>query len=247
MSRNNLVRLLKLVKPKSDGPFMRLADTLLEDEEAEEVTRQMYDIIRSSYTLEEPDHTSHRKALEESLEYRVTLRIRDPEETDEDYLNRMDRVNTWPARSTATEAKWIWRAQVVIRAMKFAHENTIWDSAGVSREWVCRFRPKDFYEYSWICLREGQGVRAWNYYGQPPPLPPNELSTQEEAEWYYKAAERDQGRILALWHEGQELQHISDQLALKDLPAPATEETMAAAESKEIRIQNEVPEHLKSP
>ncbi|OKO99860.1 hypothetical protein PENSUB_8077 [Penicillium subrubescens] len=122
---------------------MRLEDTLLEDEEADEVTKQIYNIIQSEYPLEEPDHKRHRTALELSPEH-ILRRKRDPTETDEEYLDRMERVNTWPAYSTAAEAKWIWRAQVVIRAMKF-----LCDYAGCDS-----FRPKVFYEYSWICLRE---------------------------------------------------------------------------------------------
>jgi hypothetical protein len=35
MSQDKYVALLELVKPKDHAPFMRLADTLLEDEEAD--------------------------------------------------------------------------------------------------------------------------------------------------------------------------------------------------------------------
>ncbi|KAJ5906574.1 uncharacterized protein N7473_003490 [Penicillium subrubescens] len=190
---------------------MRLEDTLLEDEEADEVTKQIYNIIQSEYPLEEPDHKRHRTALELSPEH-ILRRKRDPTETDEEYLDRMERVNTWPAYSTAAEAKWIWRAQVVIRAMKF-----LCDYAGCDS-----FRPKVFYEYSWICLREGQGVRAWDFYGHPPPLPPKGLTDHEKAEWYYETAERHQEKILAEWHKGKELEILSGQIRLQDLLSQTT-------------------------
>ncbi|KAI3120540.1 hypothetical protein CBS147326_9424 [Penicillium roqueforti] len=216
MLQNKWATLLELVRPKDSGPFMRLEDTLLEDEEADKVTKQIYDIIQSEYPLEEPDHKRHRTALEMSPEYNLR-RERDPTETDEEHLDRIKRKNTWPARSTAAEAKWIWRAQVVIRAMKFLHEHGGCDSARIS-SWP--FRPTDFYEYSWICLREGQGVKAWNFYGQPPPLPPKGLTVHEEAEWCYKAAESDQEKILAEWHKGEELEVLSGQIRLQNLPGP---------------------------
>ncbi|KAL5338245.1 hypothetical protein BJX70DRAFT_367540 [Aspergillus crustosus] len=72
---------------------MRLEDTRLEDGEADKVTKQIYDIIQSEYLLEEPDHERHRTALEMSPEYNFR-RERDPAETDEEYLDRMKRVNT---------------------------------------------------------------------------------------------------------------------------------------------------------
>lgn len=56
---------------------MRLADTLLEDEEADKVTNQIYDIIQSEYPLEEPDHKRHRAALEISPKHKL-LRKRGP-------------------------------------------------------------------------------------------------------------------------------------------------------------------------
>ncbi|KAF7128804.1 hypothetical protein CNMCM5793_003713 [Aspergillus hiratsukae] len=209
----NCMALLRLVDHKSGGPFMRLLDSHLEDEEAEEVTSKMYNLIRPFYPLEEPEYTHHRKALEEGLEYKATGRERGPDESDEMYLDRMGRFNSWPARSTAAEAKWTWRAQVVIRAMKLVHE-TITE---VSGEGIVPFRPEDFYLYSWICLREGEGLRAWDYGRRYPPSPPEELPIAKKAEWYYSAAERDQGRILAQWHAGKELQHISGQMTLDNL------------------------------
>ncbi|KAL5338246.1 hypothetical protein BJX70DRAFT_367541 [Aspergillus crustosus] len=39
--------------------------------------------------------------------------------------------------------------------MKFLYKHGGCDSDRIS-SWS--FRPTDFYEYSWICLREGQGV-----------------------------------------------------------------------------------------
>ncbi|KAH8431363.1 uncharacterized protein LDX57_009021 [Aspergillus melleus] len=148
MSRNICESLLELARPKDNDRFMRLEDTLLDDEEANEVTLRMYDLISSTYPVEVPDHTSHCKALEESLEYKITLREGDPEETDQEYLDRMDRVHTWPAYSTAAEAKWIWRAQVTIRPMKLLHISGGYDFAGVLGGGNWSFRPKDFYQYS---------------------------------------------------------------------------------------------------
>jgi hypothetical protein len=45
------------------------------------------------------------------------------------------------------------------------------------------------------------------------PLPSKGLSVDEEAEWCYQVAERDQQRMLVDWHEGKELEVVSGQLA----------------------------------
>ncbi|KAJ6117957.1 hypothetical protein N7523_005708 [Penicillium sp. IBT 18751x] len=217
MSRDKCVQLLELVRPKQDGVFMRLADGLLEDDEAEALTTQMYELIRSTYTLKAPDQTNHRQALEKSLEYRVTLRERDPSETDGGYRRRMDRVNAWPELSAAIEAKWIWRAQVVISAMKNLHELSRGDYLGLRETANLSFSPEAFYEYSWICLREGHGVQAWNMYGNSPPLPPSGLSIQEKTEWFYNTAIACQKNILTHWHNGETLESLSGAITLESL------------------------------
>jgi hypothetical protein len=120
MSKNSYVSLLELSKPKEDEVFMRLEDTLLDVEEAEILTTRMYDQIKSTHKLEVPDHTSHQTTLARSPQMNAQ-RVRAPEETDDEYLKRLHSVNTWPGHSAIIEAKWIWRAQVVIEATGLFH------------------------------------------------------------------------------------------------------------------------------
>ncbi|PYH95100.1 hypothetical protein BO71DRAFT_398314 [Aspergillus ellipticus CBS 707.79] len=160
-------------------------------------------------------------------------RKRDPEETDEEYLDRMDRVTKWPERSTTAEARWIWRAQVVIGAMKFLHDKSGGDYAKLRMPGKYSFNPKDFYYYSWICLREGFGVRSWKI---SPPLPPGDLSIHEKTEWFYKRAQQDQEMTLARWYEGKELRDITGEWTLKGLAGSAPY-WLEAIETVEKKVQ----------
>lgn len=218
--------LMKLANPNPHELFMRLDDAILEDDDAEKVGRRMWHLIEASYTWAEPDQVRHQKALEESQEFTVTGRIKDDDETDKGYANRMICLDAWPAKSTAKEARWIWRAQMAILAMRFIYENggcDFTEAVRIGEEWIGPFRPRDFYIYSWICLREGEGARAWENYGKAPPLPPKGLSVREEAERCLKAAEVLQETVLRLWNKGYELGQISGEMTWEDLmdQAPA--------------------------
>lgn len=63
ISRNLCVCLLELSKSKKEQIFIRLVDTLLDDDEAEILISRMYDPIESTRRFEVPDHTSYQRAL----------------------------------------------------------------------------------------------------------------------------------------------------------------------------------------
>lgn len=59
ISQNLCVCLLELGKSKKEQIFIRLVDTLLDDDEAEILISRMYDPIESTRRFEVPDHTSY--------------------------------------------------------------------------------------------------------------------------------------------------------------------------------------------
>lgn len=63
ISRNLCVCLLELGKSKKEQIFIRLVDTLLDDDEAEILISRMYDPIESTRRFEVADHISYQRAL----------------------------------------------------------------------------------------------------------------------------------------------------------------------------------------
>jgi hypothetical protein len=63
ISRNLYVCLLGLGKSKKEQIFIRLVDTLLDDDEAEIFISRMYDPIESTRRFDLADHTSYQRAL----------------------------------------------------------------------------------------------------------------------------------------------------------------------------------------
>lgn len=63
ISRNLYVCLLELGKSKKEQIFIRLVDTLLDDDEAEIFIARMYDPIESTRRFDLADHTSYQRAL----------------------------------------------------------------------------------------------------------------------------------------------------------------------------------------
>jgi hypothetical protein len=197
----------------SEGPFMRVVDSILDPEKAAEVPSQMYDLIKSSYRWEQPDRGRHLNAFRRPPDDEEESR-KHPDESNKEYSDRMNRRSTWPERSTASDAEWIWRAQVVIRSLGFLLEKSggYLEGLGGTREYS--FRRKDFYEYAWICFREGVGVRLWKI---SPKLPPPDLSIEDKAQWFYKKALQTEEKILTDWYEGKTLETITGEWTLDDV------------------------------
>jgi hypothetical protein len=81
---------LSLCYPDKDTTLIRLKDYLLNKEEAEESTKQIYDLIKSIRKLEVPDHTTRQNALEDEMN---AERAKEPTETEGEYEERMGRIS----------------------------------------------------------------------------------------------------------------------------------------------------------
>lgn len=197
--------LLSLCYPDEDTTLIRLEDYLLDEEEAEESTGQIYNLIKSVCKIEMPDHTTRQKALEDEMD---AERTKDSAETEGEYEKRMCHMRHWVRSLPIREAKWIWRARVVIEAMGLFLELSEIQHSKLKSGALRTFHPKRFYMYSWICLTGGRGVRSWGKNGGPLPPPPllaKGLSIQEQTRWFYNMALALQKEILTKWRNGQEL------------------------------------------
>lgn len=74
----------------------------------------------------------------------IARRSREPTETDDKYQERLHRVNTWPEHYSIIEAKWIWRAQVVIEAMGLFRGMSESQCSELESAADYSFRPMDF-------------------------------------------------------------------------------------------------------
>jgi hypothetical protein len=190
--------------------WMRIEDTYLDEDEAEAVTSQMYTLLSSFVTWERPDPNLHLKFSEfheDPNEFE-----QDPSESKVEYLERLERLKTAPNRQAKCEADWIWRAQVVIRVLNYLQTAAGGDYSNLRTE-SYYFDPKSFYDYAWICFREGQGVRTWR---SEPEMAPNGLLPLDCGTWYCEAAKKAENRILTGWYEGKSLTDISGALTLEE-------------------------------
>lgn len=200
--------LLSLCYPDEDTTLIRLEDYVLDEEEAEESTEQIYNLIKSVRKLEVPDHTTRQNALEDEMD---AERAKEPTETEGEHEKRMGRVSHWVRSLPIREAKWIWRARVVIEAMGLFLGLSDTQHSELKSGALRRFHPKAFYMYSWICLTGGRGVRTWGGRGGPIPPPPllsKGLSIQEQTKWFYTAALALQEVVLNKWSKGQKLREV---------------------------------------
>lgn len=196
--------LLNLCYPDEDTTLIRLEDYLLGEEEAEESTEQIYNLIKSVQKLDVPDHTTRQNALEDEMD---AERAKEPTETEEEYEERMRRMRHWVRSLPIREAKWIWRARVVIEAMGLFLGLSEIQHSELQSVALLPFHPKRFYMYSWICLTGGRGIRSWGTRGGPLPPPPllsKGLPIQEQTKWFYTTALALQEDVLNKWRKGQE-------------------------------------------
>ena len=64
------------------------------------------------------------------------------------------------------------------------------------------FDPKSLYEYMWICLNEGLGVRVWK---TRPQMPPKDSPEESQALWYSRTAEKVEEQVRTKWNQGEGL------------------------------------------
>ncbi|KAJ5350237.1 hypothetical protein N7541_007964 [Penicillium brevicompactum] len=195
--------LLSLCYPDEDTTLIRLEDYLLDEEEAEESTEQIYSLIKSVRKLEVTDHTSRQNALEDEVE---AERAKEPTETEGEYERRMGRVSHWVRYWPIREAKWIWRARVVIEAMGLFLGLSDAQHSELKSGALRRFNPKAFYMYSWICLTGGE-VSGLGEDVEVQYL--HHLCYQkEQTKWYYTTALALQEDVLNKWRKGQNLSEV---------------------------------------
>ena len=200
--------LLSVCYPDEYTTLIRLADYVLADEEAEESTEEIYNLIKSVRKLEVPDHTSRQNALEVEMN---AERVKESQETEVEYEKRMDFASYWVRSLPIREVKWIWRARVVIEVMGLFLGLSDTQYSELKSGALRRFDPKAFYMYSWICLTGGRGVRTWGGRGGPIPPPPllsKGLSIQEQTKWYYTMALSLQEYVLNKWAKGKKLREV---------------------------------------
>lgn len=88
-------------------------------------------------------------------------RAKEPIETEGEFEKRTDFASHWVRSLPIREAKWIWRAWVVIEAMGLFLGLSDTQHSKLKSGALHRFDPKAFYMYSWICLIGGRVVRTW--------------------------------------------------------------------------------------
>lgn len=199
-----------------DAPYMRVADSLLDlDAEAIPTANAMYAILQEHYQWRWPIEEKHLLSWQD---HRGSY-IRDPEQDGEENEKQERLWKSWPRRKTRRQYEWLRCALVTSRALHYlwqCHEAGL-VLRGKSKEgYYYAFDPKNFYQYFWICLCQGQGTRVWKV---QPPTPPE--SDPNSGAWHASSAENILRQIVTNWEQGKDLNNMVPTLTLNDLlPAP---------------------------
>jgi len=176
-------------------PFLRVVDTILDLEEAISITSEMYEVLAPIRDFQWPDPTKHLERCpyepckEDLLQYSG--------EGDEAYQERLKRLAARPEKSASRQASWLRCALIVITALDFARQEA------PKRELEISFISDRFYQYVWICLNQGLGVRVWK---KQPPLLPSHIIGYARAAWYAETASGIYNTVVLRWYEGKPLE-----------------------------------------
>jgi len=207
---------------------MRVADTLLDlDAEAIPAANAMYAILQKHYKWTWPQEEKHLLSWQDDR----GPYIRDLEQEGEENEEQERLWKSWPRRKTRKQYEWLRCALVTSRAVHYlrqCHEAGLVLRGKSEEGYYYAFDPKNFYQYFWICLHQGQGTHVWKI--QPPtPLE----SGPSSGAWYVSSTEDIQGQIITDWEQGKDLEDMVPRLTLDDLlPAPKDKEIISLITAK---------------
>jgi len=213
--------LVDLSRYNDTGIWMRIEDTSLKPEEAEEVTSKMFELADPYIVWDFPDRATHLAQSKYETDPRDLERQPD-QETKEQYEERMVRLRNAPDTISRCEEGWLRRACIINGVLGLLH-NAAKGDYSVLKTKHTSFFPKLYYDYFWICLRLGFGVRAWG--AAEPPKPPYEWGPEDLGHWYWQTADRTLHGALYRWHGGELLEDIAGYslIARKVLRGPSDE------------------------
>ncbi|KNG45668.1 hypothetical protein DDE82_008395 [Stemphylium lycopersici] len=152
------MNLMQLTVPPE--PYMRLDDTLLDYSEAHVTTKAMLALIESHYVWDWPSKSNHPALTEDDRD--PEGRNKDPDEDDEEYADRMRKWEAWPNKRARNENGWLKCALITARVLDCLQRSSENGQSLIVRYEGSRyyFSPKNFYEYTWMCLNQGHGPRT---------------------------------------------------------------------------------------
>ena len=186
--RDTCIRILDLVRPKNGMLSSVLRDVnSLREREAEELTSRISEIITPYHLPTNPDPGSHHRGarspsglLKTSLEASF-------------FVPKSGGKSVGPS---VMELKWIWRAHIVMAAIRLFHDMSETEFLGLQHESHWPFRPEDFYRYSRACLRLAQSAGGGKSLGLPLfARVPMAILPQEERGWFVEAADAQRRAI----------------------------------------------------
>lgn len=175
----------------------------LEPEESDTITKRLFEIIEDQYVWPWPNFESHIR--NRTVAFDIVDRVWYPDGSYSQWHERQQKLDIWPQRQAQEECGWIKRAMIITRTLHFLAKQ----SEGGFPMRGCRegrryyFAPRDLYEYMWMCLNQGLGVRAWK---QEPPQPPDDLQDCQKPGWYTQEAARIEEEVRSKWEQGEALE-----------------------------------------
>lgn len=213
MDLSAAIQLMQVTRPPR--PFMRVADVLLNFEEAQSATEFMFQTIQDFYNWDWPSadrHLANRRIIPDDKDDK--RRQRDPDEDDEEYNGRMRRVEAWPGVEADKHCQWIQCAMITARALDYLQQaqDAGQSLSGKLGEYRYHFDPLRFYDFMWICLHQGHSWRSW----KTDPEKPSESELNAGA-WYRTRSANIIQTVVEEWHRGAKLEDLVPVTTLRDL------------------------------
>lgn len=182
---------------------LRLYDCVTDITDVTAITTLFFETIKDEFQWHWPDTKSHlcNRAPSQDLE---AYRQRDPKEHNDAYHERLQLIDTSPQRNAKEQADWIRHATIVTNTLRFLSDKfslgEIMKGDHEGRRYA--FNPRRLYEYTWMCLHQGLGPRAWMI---QPDEPPEDIKGSELTLWYTETAENTLERVRTKWEQGEDL------------------------------------------
>ena len=174
--------------PRTYISWAYYANTELRD--AEDVAKEIEILIGNQVTEYFPARATHLNAQKASSMVEISPNWKKtPKETDEDFMERMQRPR---ARVAAREESWI--------------KCAIWTGAAIKYVSKCQpdlflYSPiQKFYKHLWLCLQQGKGEAGWIQF--PKHLPRDHSNPHA---WFSGEAERIIDKAVRFWERGMSL------------------------------------------
>ncbi|KAG6989615.1 hypothetical protein FocnCong_v020780 [Fusarium oxysporum f. sp. conglutinans] len=207
----------RLMLRTCDPPRIRIADNLLDLDEAKPAADAMFAILQTDYQWSFPSADKHLATWHDDRD--KSRCTRSANEDEKLYQQRLERWTAWPIYKTDQQFQWLRCAIITSNALHYlqqCHDKGLTLDVKCTQGYRYEFIPEEFFEYIWICLNQGYGTQQW----KSPPW--NSLLSREAGGAVLAvSAQKLLAGVVDQWEQGKDLSTQYPLITLEDLlPTP---------------------------